>query len=367
MYFEIGISYGDGGYELLYSPTVENLADNRVVYDIRPIVVSLNKAGSFGFTVPKVNPAWDNVQAMMTQVAVFKNGGKCIFRGRVDSVTTDTYSNKIVTCECAFAFLNDIIVEPFIYSGLNGDDSGTYVSPDYHMQHLMNIYGSYCSENRVISFNADIGGDSKLKSSDMGYMGITDFITVREGLMSVLDLDPFGFFKMHYEDMRLEYREKPLDSLAFVELGKNIVEYSINNSPDDIFTVVTFVGKDGIILPNYRHVELNNTAYGNIHKVIHVDNARNDAEARPFVEAWMAAHTGLYPGGMYIPQIEVTAVDLGLYGTSSAVEAIDVGSRIEIRGRAGTTMLNQPYMCSSMSLDIVEPENSTYTLDPCMT
>lgn len=113
----------DKNTQVLWHPDRANY-DTRKGYCIYNMQVKkqINHADSFTFVMPKGHPAYstfstfDSRHLLGISVAVrWENSNQCLFFGRVVSISTDIYYQKTVTCEGAFAFLNDILLRPTVF------------------------------------------------------------------------------------------------------------------------------------------------------------------------------------------------------------------------------------------------------------
>ena len=98
--------------KLLYSP---RLLDEGYAITEPQATLELNKAGSFTFNLPKVNPLYSSLKKLKTIITI-RDDGEVFWKGRVLNDTKDFYNTKAVTCEGELAFLNDILVKILVGS-----------------------------------------------------------------------------------------------------------------------------------------------------------------------------------------------------------------------------------------------------------
>jgi len=347
---------------ILHSGTDDDIKKNRVVYDIRPVVKQLNKAGSFGFTVPKVNPLYSAIYRLGTMIYVYVDQ-ELIFQGRVLDVTIDTYCNKIVTCEGVLAFLNDIVIRPYMYK--------TPCSLRDHLSVVMGYYNMYCDMTRGLQYKLSANGvpDFFMDSKVYAVQGITDYITVKELIDDIAGMDPAVAVSVNYDYgvPEMVFGNLPHTTLgddSYIKLGKNVIDFSVENDADDIYTHIISVGADNISVedgdehyPTY-HTDIATTYnYGRIDKVIRFDNATTKDDLVEVTGEFLE-----HCGKIDIPKLVIGAVDMKYFGVKTAL--IDIGTKVRIESiphgiRAGFT----GYVCTELSLDLENPDSSSYTFE----
>ena len=125
--------------KLFYSP---RLLDERYAITEPQATLELNKAGSFTFNLPFINPMYSSLKKLKTIITI-REDDEVLWKGRVLNDAKDFYNTKAVTCEGELAFLNDIQYEPHDYSK-KGIKMGEY------FKKLIEHYASECSEERMI-------------------------------------------------------------------------------------------------------------------------------------------------------------------------------------------------------------------------
>ena len=125
--------------KLFYSP---RLLDERYAITEPQATLELNKAGSFTFNLPSINPMYSSLKKLKTIITI-REDDEVLWKGRVLNDAKDFYNTKAVTCEGELAFLNDIQYEPHDYSK-KGIKMGEY------FKKLIEHYASECSEERMI-------------------------------------------------------------------------------------------------------------------------------------------------------------------------------------------------------------------------
>ena len=98
--------------KLFYSPRLLN--EGYAITEPQA-TLELNKAGSFTFNLPSINPMYSSLKKLKTIITI-REDDEVLWKGRVLNDAKDFYNTKAVTCEGELAFLNDIQYEPHDYS-----------------------------------------------------------------------------------------------------------------------------------------------------------------------------------------------------------------------------------------------------------
>lgn len=152
---------------------------------IKPkLTMELNKAGSFEFTIPPSNIAYDKIKLMLTTIDIVERG-TIIWTGRPTEVREDIYNRRTYTCEGALAFFNDVVMRVKTYKK-------TYAGPFFN--DLITRYNGYVTGTDARRFtvgivNVDPNNNVKLWRK-------TDFETAWECLETMLLNAEGGYFKL---------------------------------------------------------------------------------------------------------------------------------------------------------------------------
>lgn len=87
-------------------------------YDIK-VSNQVDTGGTLSMTLCNTNPYRGNIFPLTTEISVYITSHQgdsgvtqCVFRGRVTDITTNFYLEKVITCEGAIGYLEDILVKP---------------------------------------------------------------------------------------------------------------------------------------------------------------------------------------------------------------------------------------------------------------
>ena len=85
-------------------------------YDIK-VSNQVDTGGTLSMTLCNTNPYRGNIFPLTTEISVYITSHQgdsgvtqCVFRGRVTDITTNFYLEKVITCEGAIGYLEDILV-----------------------------------------------------------------------------------------------------------------------------------------------------------------------------------------------------------------------------------------------------------------
>lgn len=200
--------------DILWDPDINDVGAYRGhnVYNIQ-LKKQINHADSLSFTIPMGHPAYSHfyaTKALGITVGLRESGSDIFtFFGRAVSIESDDYGGKNVTCEGAFAFLNDILLRPATfaqYEGSYGKDliNNTKNWEDYLRFVMTKFYnrmgsaqnGGNC-QKRVMSL--DLHGKMIYTAQDPTgidvtegklYSGINDYMPVIDAINDLIGVDP---------------------------------------------------------------------------------------------------------------------------------------------------------------------------------
>lgn len=89
--------------------------------------LEVDNAGDATLTIPYSHPHYAKFKKIKTQIMI-KRDNDIVWFGRVFDIRRDFYNNKVITCEGALAFLNDICLAPYQYWVESGDYTANLVT-----------------------------------------------------------------------------------------------------------------------------------------------------------------------------------------------------------------------------------------------
>ena len=165
----------------LYHPNAED--DKKIIEG--KFTESLNKSGTFEFTVNQDNVAYSQAQKMRDHVYLYRytkpGKEKLLFEGRIVNDSRDFDNLKMATCEGALGYLLDSRQRPYTYQ---------HVNPKQLFENLISAHNESVQEDRrfVVGI-VDVEGD-EATITENGYPNTFDdiedkLINVYGGYVSV--------------------------------------------------------------------------------------------------------------------------------------------------------------------------------------
>ncbi len=355
-------AYADG--QLFYSP---RLVDEGLAIAEPKCTVELNKAGSFTFDLPSSNPFYNRLHKMKT-IITLKDDNEIVWKGRVLNDDRNFYNTKSVVCEGECAFLNDIEYPPHDHSK-KGIKMGEY------FKKLIDYYASECSASRMLKTGTVKGGfaDVLIYPKTSEYTNIWNLVSgniigasngkVGKNEVDLSEYDRYLRIRrvdgVSYLDLLEDIGER---SGQTIEFGKNLLDLSEYIDASNVYTYIIPLGKmqnNGKRVDiksktggnNYLRSEVGENLFGKIQKsVIWEDetsptNLMNKGKAKLEKAIKMAT------------KITIRAFDLHLIDVNT--DNIRVGDTVRVVSVPHG--IDSDFLCSKISCDIQNPENTEYT------
>lgn len=231
--------------KLLYSP---RLLDEGYAITDPQATLELNKAGSFTFGLPVVNPLYSGLKKLKTIITI-RDDGEVFWKGRVLNDTKDFYNTKSVTCEGELAFLNDIQYEPHDYSK-KGIKMGEY------FKKLIEHYASECTEERMIKLGTVSGAftDVLIYPKTTDYTNVWNLISgnligastgkVGKDEVDLSDYDRYLYIRREKGVSYIDFVDDiGKASSQIIEFGKNLLDLSEYVDASNVYTQIIPLGK----------------------------------------------------------------------------------------------------------------------------
>lgn len=355
-------AYADG--QLFYSP---RLVDEGLAIAEPKCTVELNKAGSFTFDLPSSNPFYNRLHKMKT-IITLKDDNEIVLKGRVLNDDRNFYNTKSVVCEGECAFLNDIEYPPHDHSK-KGIKMGEY------FKKLIDYYASECTTSRMIKTGTIKGSfaDVLIYPKTSEYTNIWNLVSgniigasngkVGKNEVDLSEYDRYLRIRrvdgVSYLDLLEDIGER---SGQTIEFGKNLLDLSEYIDASNVYTYIIPLGKmqnNGKRVDittktggnNYLRSEVGENLFGKIQKsVIWEDetsptNLMNKGKAKLEKAIKMAT------------KITIRAFDLHLIDVNT--DNIRVGDTVRVVSVPHG--IDSDFLCSKISCDIQNPENTEYT------
>lgn len=337
--------YSDG--DLLYAP---NMTDLGYICTGPKVTMELNKAGSLEFTIPYTNPNY-NAYSKLKSIISVEQDGSTIWRGRVLDDTKDIYLNKDVMCEGELAFLNDEMVRPYTYNGVNGLHNT--------FRAIMNVYSNNCSDYRMIRAgnitvtNASFQPSIEDPNSCLGEL--TDQLVGAVGGYLVLRRSN----GVSYLDWIDDFDQT---SNQVIEFGRNMVDLEEYIDASEVYTVLIPFGKkddDGNRLTiesvnggkDWIQSDQGINLFGHITQAVSWDDVENPSELLT------NARSLLNDSIQMATTITINAVDLHLLDVNT--DSIALGDFVHVI--SAPHGIDSQFLCSKIVIDLQNPDRTEYT------
>ena len=318
------------------------------------ITNTMNKAGSFQFTMPFNNPKYNDYTKLKTIVTI-KEDGNLIWKGRVLDTSRDFYNNKKFLCEGELAFLNDALVPPYDYS-----ESGITVGN--FLQMCFQHYLENCPVERKIS----LGIITAVNSSTTIYPKSESYVNVLETILDQLVSELGGYLSIRHqnEESYLDYLNTEINlTEQKIQFGINLLDLTEHVDASDVYTYLIPLGKrdedgnrvtiesvnDGAI---YIKSTTGENLFGKIERCIIWDNIDNPSTLKSLAEDEL--ETAIKES----TTIELSAVDLKNLGVE--VDHIQIGEYVTVISNPHG--IHDNFLCTEITIDLQNAANNTYTI-----
>ena len=335
------------GDNLLYSPDLAN--DGYVILSPK-VTFETNKAGSFSFLLPSTNPLYDRIEKLTSIITIWDNEEE-IFRGRVLHDEKDFQNRKNVYCEGELSFLLDSVVRPYDFTGdipvlfeqfISNHNSQveaakrftvgnvTVTDPNNYIVRASNQYPKTWNELNEKFLNL-LGG--YIRTRKVGTTRYIDYV------------NDYGHI-----------------SNQVIEFGINMLDISEYVSADEVFTVLIPLGKqddEG----NYLTISSEN---GGKDYLIDEDAVKifgyvwRTEKWEDVTVASILKTKGsdfLKSGIELAVSLNMKAIDLHLMNVDT--DRISIGDMVRVISIPHK--IDRYFLCSKITLDLVNPDKSEYT------
>ncbi len=357
MYYRITYKHkGESTENPLYIP-----GDQDYCLVTAKLTLAMGKAGDLTVDIPTTNPAYDDIVCLTDEIIVYE-GDDEIWRGRSTTLQTDFYRTGTLDCEGVLSYLYDTYFPPFDFSG----------SPKTLLQQVIDNH------------NSCVGKDSEkyIELGDVTVEDPNDYIA-RSSIdynrsLEILQ-DKFvneslgGFFRIRMEDgvKKLDYLENYAQgSVASQEIryAENLLDIAQEVQYTDTASAILPLGakiedEDGMQTDEYTTIAPVNggsvywqddaavASYGWICVCVTWDDVTDPSNLLSRAKTYLAQVSNA------VQYFSVNAVDLSK--TTDSEEPWRIGDMIRLYSRPHN--LNQYAELSEMALDLLNPDNDTYT------
>lgn len=359
--------------DLVYDPT---RVDEGYAITAGSFVNRIDSAGEASFTIPPSHPLYNSIHKIKTHI-VIKEGDKVVWYGRVFSTRRDFKNCKVITCEGAMAFLNDICLAPYRYYVKNPkygqpDEPEHIVQPKSkkdHIDYIMDVYNSRCHKNRKVTFN--VSGVEFYVGEIIE--GCNSYDTVLTELKNMI-----GDYNYHLVvSCRGEGRPtvsvnaEPLPAYKCtqtIEFGKNLLDFEEYLNAESAYGCIIPLGEgdtscydDNGMEPIESLIPLKDRAYyvaGNTSDYGAIDRVINFTGLSKPSELAAAAQKVFELGGGN-PAVEFTIKAIDLHMLDINVAEFGVGCSVNVI--SAPHRIDKDFIITEISINMLQPDNNSYT------
>lgn len=350
--------YANG--QQIYKPLDEEL----VILNPK-LILELGKAGSLEFDIPPVNPLYDRLDQLSTEISVDMDDDE-IFHGRVLSNERAFSNIRHIYCEGDLSYLVDSVQKGVRYDGTTHALFRQIIANHNARMPASKQFtvGTINIANRDIKLVGQ-SEDEDLNTGAIDYEQIAINSIVDEWnntfdyIQTCLIDYCGGYLRTRrvngtlYIDLLDDFQNRAIQP---IELGSNLLDLTEEISAEDVFTVLIPLGDDNLTIASVNGGSdeiVDSTAVARFGRIIKTHVFNNVTSASTLLEnaqRFMATNVN-------VPRtINVKAVDLHLL--NPLVSPIRVGDRVVINSPAHD--VDDELTCTRIEYDLEKPENNSY-------
>lgn len=308
-------------------------------------------AGSLSFTILPSNPGYSEIELFATTITVLKNG-EWFWAGRPISESTDFYNQKTIECEGVLAFLNDTHQVSYVSEGM---------PPLYSfIEYLLDFHNAKVGNNRKI-YKGEVTVHDGYKKR------YTEYETTMEAFDDIIK-DNGGHLMIRYDSTDgkyyLDYLANWFDTTSQeIRFGSNLMDFTTEASRENFGTAIFPLGAE---LDDGSRVNISSVNSGSLYlqdatavsKWGYIEKKFEDTDITSPATLKSVAQTVLNEMISEDISLEISAIDLSML--DNTIE--DIRLYDQIRVVSPYHDLDSYFPVSSVSLDLAEPQNDTFTL-----
>lgn len=350
--------------KLFYSPRLLN--EGYAIIEPQA-TLELNKAGSFTFNLPSINPMYSSLKKLKTIITI-REDDEVLWKGRVLNDAKDFYNTKAVTCEGELAFLNDIQYEPHDYSK-KGIKMGEY------FKKLIEHYASECSEERMIKLGNVRGAftDVLIYPKTTDYTNVWNLISgnligastgkVGKNEVDLSDYDRYLYIRREKGVSYIDFVEDiGKASSQIIEFGKNLLDLSEYVDASNVYTQIIPLGKadskgkriDIKLVnggKNYLQSDSAIALFGKIQKSVIWEDVTNRNTLKANGQRMLNKAVEM--------AIKITIRAFDLHRINVNTDKIDFGDKVHVVSLPHE--ISSDFLCSKIAYTLDNLENTEYT------
>lgn len=337
----------------------------RPSYDIisPKLLLEVNTAGSFTFTVYPKHPHYNSITELTSYVEITMKGN-VLFRGRVISIQRGFYNEKYVVCEGCLAYLMDTIQRP--YDFMSGDN---HTTPEELFRFFIDRHNGLVDKKRrfIIGDITVTDPNDYIVRADSTYLNTWDSVCQKliEGFGGILQV------RYETDGNYIDYLTSSSDiSSQTIEFGKNLIDIKQTENADEIATVIVPVGMEMgesratiSILPDEETDDLCKKGdkvyskkgiekYGYIEKSIIYDDIA-------FPTYLVRNAKSLLISSLNISEsVELSAADLS--AVNVGMESFRLGGLVKVKSKPHD--IERQFVVNRLEIDLMNPKSNRLTL-----
>lgn len=342
--------------ELLYAP---NLAQEGYAITSGVLTTGLNKAGEFKFKIPFSNPRKNDIHLLKSVVTIMEDD-KEIFRCRPLHVGREFYNSREIYCEGWLACLLDSVVRPYSSSGSVEAKLRTYIAQHNQMvdpekQFIVQTVTVTDPNNYIVRASSDYPKtwheiENKLIKLLGGYIRYDR----HKGQGAQAD----NWF--NYIDYIEDY-DRVSDQV--IEFGKNMLSFDEFLTAEDLYTVIVPLGArdedtgerltiKAVNNGNDYLIDTNAAAiFGKIWRTVTWDDVTIASNLKTKAQAELDNNLAA--------SVSITMRAFDLHTLDVNTDGFQVGDKVRVVSLPHG--VDSYFMCSTISRDLINPGNSTFT------
>lgn len=308
-----------------------------------------NKTGSFSCKILPTHRLRDKIFKIRSQFLLLIDDD-IEMKGRVMDTSDDIDGNLTINVEGSLAFFIDSVIEAYDEVSRTPKEQLLWIINTHNSQ--VEAYKHFMLGNVTVP-----GADNVEQFNNTSDQKSLDAIT--SGLINRFGGYIFVRYDGDYTYIDWLAKDSGEISNQKFSVGVNIKSLSRQVSPDDIFTVLKPVGADNLTIESVNNGSKyirNEPAIEEFGIIIHSENFSNISNPSELFTKGTEYITKNYYG--LTTTLSINAIDLHIL--DGDINRIRVGNRVTVF--ADPIGISETYTCSSVTLDLINPENSEYTL-----
>lgn len=323
----------------------------------------VGKVHTFTFDILPSHPLYSELVRFKSVIEV-REDGNVVFRGRILDTSRDLWKRKKCTCEDALSYLNDSWIDKM-------DETQETITAFF--VRCVNAHNATVDASRQLWVgNIDIPERNQVRKfkidSESNVMGVLESALVNEF---------GGYLRVRYTAERnyLDYIYRyDQDNDQTIEFAKNLIEIDEDQEGSELFSVLIPTGKDNLKITAEattqtvtldNGVEIKMTAespymeitegiqkYGRIYRIQNWSDVESIPELIEKGKKFISTHYWNYPDKLTLKAIDMVYLD-------PTAQRIRVGDSVRLI--CSPLGIDHTYVCQSLSIDIQNPDQTSYT------